>query len=467
MFENPLSNDEILQKVVLFEDMLSEKSFTFFDVEDYENIIDYYIDLEMHEKVIAALDFGLNQFPNDLTLSLIKVEVLNSKQLVDDSYMLLKSLKQFYPNNIEVLYNLGKIYAITDRIQTAKNYFENAFDLIRVNDSYNDLLSDIAYEFLQIGQNLQAIHVMKRIVEIKPEDESTMMELGIAFHESSLIDEAIIYFTEIIDSNPYSHIAWFNLGTLHNVKEDWKEALFAFDMCLVINEKFTAAHYGKANSYIQEKEYQNAIDTFNESFNFDHPNSYAYCCLGECYEKIGDFKKALIFYEKSLEIDDSQSDAWLGIGVVRDLNNQTLEALKFIEKAINLDPENPEYWYIFAEFLSKLGKITEAEDAFKKVVELDPGNIDAWIDYSNFLFENTSKTRAIKEVERAIITNKGDQDLKLRLIAMQIASGKIADAKSKLIDFQKNENSSIQKLFEIYPEIKNIPEIIDVIKKEK
>ena len=467
MFENPLSNDEILQKVVQFEDMLSEKSFTFFDVEDYENIIDYYIDLELNDKVLAALDFGLNQFPNDLTLSLIKVDVLNSKQLVDDSYMLLKSLEQFYPNNIDVLYNLGKIYAITDRIQTAKIYFENAVNLIRVNDSYNDLLSDIAYEFLQIGQNTQAIHVMKRIMEIKPEDESTLMELGIAYHESGLLQEAIIYFTEFIDNNPYSHIAWFNLGTLHNVKEDWKEALFAFDMCLVINEKFTAAHYGKANSYIQEKEFQSAIDTFNESFNFDHPNSYAYCCLGECYEKIGDFKKALIFYEKSLEIDDSQSDAWLGIGVVRDLNNQTLDALKFIEKAINLDSENPEYWYIFAEFLSKLGKITEAEDAFKKVVELDPGNIDAWIDYSNFLFENTSKTRAIKEVERAILTNKGDQDLKLRLIAMQIASGKIADAKSKLIDFQQNENSSIQKLFEIYPEIKNIPEIIEVIKKEK
>ena len=467
MFENPLSNDEILQKVVQFEDMLSEKSFTFFDVEDYENIIDYYIDLELNDKVLAALDFGLNQFPNDLTLSLIKVDVLNSKQLVDDSYMLLKSLEQFYPNNIDVLHNLGKIYAITDRIQTAKIYFENAVNLIRVNDSYNDLLSDIAYEFLQIGQNTQAIHVMKRIMEIKPEDESTLMELGIAYHESGLLQEAIIYFTEFIDNNPYSHIAWFNLGTLHNVKEDWKEALFAFDMCLVINEKFTAAHYGKANSYIQEKEFQSAIDTFNESFNFDHPNSYAYCCLGECYEKIGDFKKALIFYEKSLEIDDSQSDAWLGIGVVRDLNNQTLDALKFIEKAINLDSENPEYWYIFAEFLSKLGKITEAEDAFKKVVELDPGNIDAWIDYSNFLFENTSKTRAIKEVERAIVTNKGDQDLKLRLIAMQIASGKIADAKSKLIDFQQNENSSIQKLFEIYPEIKNIPEIIEVIKKEK
>ena len=152
MFENPLSNDEILQKVVQFEDMLSEKSLHF-DVEDYENIIDYYIDLELNDKMLAALDFGLNQFPNDLTLSLIKVDVLNSKQLVDDSYMLLKSLEQFYPNNIDVLYNLGKIYAITDRKQTAKIYFENAVNLIRVNDSYNDLLSDIAYEFLQICQN--------------------------------------------------------------------------------------------------------------------------------------------------------------------------------------------------------------------------------------------------------------------------------------------------------------------------
>jgi Cytochrome c biogenesis factor len=216
MFDTPSSNDEILQKVVQFEDMLKGKSFTFFDVEDYENIVDYYIDVEMTSKAISALDFGLNQFPNDLTLSLIKVEVLNSKQLFDDSYRLLKSLEQFYPNNIDILFNLGKIYSITNRIQTAKIYFENTLNLIRVNDSYNDLLSDIAYEFLQIGQNFQAIEVMKRILEINPDDESTMMEIGIAYHETGEYQDAITYFESVIDENPYSHIAWFNIGTLYN-----------------------------------------------------------------------------------------------------------------------------------------------------------------------------------------------------------------------------------------------------------
>ena len=178
---------------------------------------------------------------------------------------------------------------------------------------------------------------------------------------------------------------------------------------------------------------------------------------------MGDYSKALVFYEKSLEIDDSQSDAWLGIGVVRDLKNEPNEAKKFIQKAIKLDPENPEYWYVLAELLSKLNSKEEAEKAFKKVVELDPGNIDAWIDYSNFLFDNTSKIRAIKEVERAILKNKNQPELQLRLVAMQISAGKIIDAKNRLVKLQDTQKISCEKLYDIYPEAKNFPEITSVI----
>ena len=234
-------------------------------------------------------------------------------------------------------------------------------------------------------------------------------------------------------------------------------------MCLVIKDTFTAAHYGKANSFIQLKDYQKAIDVFNESFLYDHPHSYAYCSIGECYEKLGDYSKALLFYEKSLEIDDSQSDAWIGLGVVRDLNNQPKEAKKFIEKAIKIDPENAEYWYIFAELLSKLKSTEEAKIAFKKVVELDPSNVDAWIDYSNFLFDNDSQSKAIKEVERAITKNNNEPDLQLRLVAMQISAGKIIEAKKGLMQLQDVEKISCEKLFDIYPEAKNIPEITKVI----
>ena len=40
------------------------------------------------------------------------------------------------------------------------------------------------------------------------------------------------------------------------------------------------------------------------------------------------------------------------------------------------------------------------------------------------------------------------------------------DAKLKLIHLQKSEKNSFKKLLEIYPEAKNIPEIVEIINKE-
>ncbi|MBM78931.1 MAG: hypothetical protein CL846_10665 [Crocinitomicaceae bacterium] len=463
MLENKDDNQEILNKVALFEEMIDKKSFTFFDVDDFEAIADYYLSVDFKQKAIKAIKIGLSQYPNDLALTLLKVDLLNSNQKFNESFNILKEIEHFFPNNIDVIIALGKLSSVLDFPLVAEDYIDKAFSLSIHDDNSKDILSEIAYEYLQMGLHQKAVLVMKEILYRDPNNETTLLEIGVAFHESNQLDESIQYFNGLIDENPYSYLSWFNLGTAYNVKEMWKDAMFAFDMCLVINEKFTAAHYGKASSYIQLKEYQNAIDTFNESFQFDHPHSFAYCSIGECYEKLGEFKKAIMFYEKSLEIDDSQSDAWIGIGVVRDLINEPLEAKKFINKALRLEPDNAEYWYIYAELLTKIGLKEEAEIAYKKVVELDPKNIDAWIDYSNFLFDNDTKNKAIDEVQRAINKNKDQQDLHLRLVAMQIAEGNLVEAKSNLVSLQNNAKISCEKLFEIYPEAKNIPEISIVI----
>lgn len=453
MFLDSNPENNAIQKVALFESMLKEKTFTFFDAEDYELIIDYYNQVSFKEKAKKALEMALEQYPNDLSLLLIKVEFLNSSQQFEKSLNILTKINKFYPNNIDVVFGLGKIYSIMEFFPKAIESFNQVYELILLDATQNDLLQDLAYEFMQIGQNNQAIKILKHNLKVNPNDETSIMELGVAFHEAGKFKEAISYFNKTIDNSPYNHLAWFNLATIYNIDENWKDAIFGYEMCLVINEKFTAAHYGKANSYIQLKEYQKAIDSFNESFIYDRPHAYAYCSIGECYEKIGDYSKALIFYEKSLEIDDTLPESWLGIGVVRDLNNEPDQAIKFIKKAIDLDSDNPEYWYLYAELLTKLKKNNEAEIAFKKVIELEPNNIDAWIDYSNFLFDNTSKSKALNEVKKGIETNQDDTELKLRLIAMQISIGLIADAKSSLSQMQSLDKNIFKKLLDVYPEV--------------
>ena len=97
--------------------------------------------------------------------------------------------------------------------------------------------------------------------------------------------------------------------------------------------------------------------------------------------------------------------------------------------------------------------------AFKKVIQLDPKNIDAWIDYSNFLFDNRSKSTAISEVKKAIKSNGNKEDLKLRLVAMQISTGNLSEAKSSLSEMQNSDKNTFKKLIDIYPEVLQVEEM--------
>ena len=64
-----------------------------------------------------------------------------------------------------------------------------------------------------------------------------------------------------------------------------------------------------------------------------------------------------------------------------------------------------------------------------------------------------SKSKALKEVKKGIENNKDDLDLKLRLVAMQISSGLIPDAKSSLSKMQHLDKNIFKKLIDIYPEV--------------
>ena len=113
--------------------------------------------------------------------------------------------------------------------------------------------------------------------------------------------------------------------------------------------------------------------------------------------------------------------------------------------------------------LQKISRKTEAESAFKKVVELEPKNVDAWLDYSNFLFENNSPKKALSTVRKAIQNNQDQTELNFKLIAFLIAENKINEATIKLHTILKKDNKVFKKLFEIYPEAKEIQEIVDII----
>ena len=461
MFEEDNDESFSLDKVVLFERMIESDSFSFFDVDEYETIINYYLDVELKDKAKLATLKGLEHHPKNLSLSLILVEFYSIEKKYIKAIDLLKSILPLNPFNGELLLTLGRLNSRQGYYNSADLNFRKVLKM-----SFEDregVLMELAYEYQNMGNCDRAIDVMKELLLINPENESTILELGVAYNEVDRDLDALHFFKNLTDRKPYSYLAWFNIGTIHSRLQNFEDSEFAFDLSIAINEHFSASYYGKANVFIQRKEYRKAIDLLNETFKIEQPHSYAYCSIGECYEKIGEFDKALVFYEKSIELDSCQTDAWIGIGIVKDLTDQPAEGVKFIEKALRYEPENAEYWYIYAEMLQKISYNKEAEIAFKKVIELEPKNIDAWIDYSNFLFDNNATKKALSTVRKAIKNNGEETDLDFNLIAYLLADNKINEATIKLHNILKKDNKVFKKLFEIYPQAREIQEIVDII----
>ena len=120
-FRNLSKPRQILRKAALFEAMLKGKTFTFFDADDFELIIEYYFNVNFKAKAVKALELGLEQYPNDLSLLLIKVDLLNGHQKFNKSLEILSKLNKFYPGNIDVLFSLGKLYSITESFKENLN----------------------------------------------------------------------------------------------------------------------------------------------------------------------------------------------------------------------------------------------------------------------------------------------------------------------------------------------------------
>lgn len=461
MEEERFDNDDRLDLVAKFETMLSNGEMHFFDVSEIELIADYYFEFDQLDKAVQIIEIGEDQHPNSESVLLFKSEALIRLGKKSEAIKVLERVLELNPSNGDALRVLATTYAGFLNHEKAIEYYTKslAFDF----EFKSELFLDLSYQYQALSDFQKALEALKSALELDEENDTVLFEIGLCYNELDLDKESVSYFEAYVNKHPYSYIAWFNLGNSYYRMDAYKDALFAFDYSMLTNEYFAAAYYGKANAYIQLDEYKNAIEVLSLTFALEQPHAFVYCHIGECYEKLGEYEKAITYYEKSLELDGEQTDAWLGIGVVKDLNNEPAEAIKFIKKALEKSPDNPEYLYIYAEILGKLGETEKAKEIFKKVVQLDPDNIEAWLDYSNILFQKSSPKDAAKLLKDAIALNGSQEDLQYRLVAYQISVGDNENAKINLRKALSENYSGHEKLFEFYPQAKNITEIVDII----
>lgn len=439
-----------------FEQMIQNNESYYFDVEQFEAIIDEYQSTLSYQKAIKALEYAYTLFPDNTSLILKEVQLLAGIGQLSKALSRLKVLEKFEPNNDEMLLTMAAVYSQLREHVKAIQYYQRALECCN-EEEIDDIYLEVALEYENLERYDKAIDILKKAIRRSPENETLLYELAFCFDLAGLPAVCATFFQQFIDEHPYSFAAWYNMGNALQKLDKAEDAIEAYDYCLAIQHDFAPAYYNKAHALFKLERYQDALDVLEESYTIEPPQAPIYCHVGECFEKLGDYDKAMFYYNKSIQSDEYWADAYLGIGVVMDLQEKHMESLPFLDKAIALEPKNPDYALYKIEVLIKLKFFAEAQEIGEKLVKEFADNPDTWISLADVHYRSGDAQRALEIINEASLIHLGNSDVGYRRVVYLFETGHQVPAEELLQFLMSQDRQPLEDLEEYFPQILQLP----------
>jgi len=373
-------NDEFY--VTKFESMLKTNSVLFFDSSAFEGIVHHYMDNGKISLAKKAIKLGMSQHPTSISLKFIYVELLVFEDKLIKAEKILKNLVEIEPTNEEIYIQKANILSKQDKHQEAIKSLEIALNYC---DETEDIYALLGMEYLYLDEFESARLNFAKCLEVDFEDYSSLYNVVYCFEMLHQHDRAIEYLKDYINKDPYSEVAWHQLGRQHFALGAFEEALIAFDYAVVIDEYFLGGYLEKAKTLEVLKRYQEAIDNYLICLELADANSFTYLHIGSCYEALQNYSMATKFYEQTVHEDPLLDKGWLALTNVNYISGNYQKALRSIGKAIRIDDKNSLYWRKYSEITLKLNLFEESAKGFKKCLQLKDDSLEIWLGYADVL----------------------------------------------------------------------------------
>jgi tetratricopeptide (TPR) repeat protein len=392
-------DDEVKQAVLKFERMRKNNENFFFDVIEFESIIDYYIESNNSLKAYEAAVLATKQHPNSVSIQLRKARVLLDKGRAVETMKILKRLENIEPGNHDIYIAKGTAMGMLGDIQGAKKMFDYALSL----DS--DEIENILFSIVSVLQNLNyyehLIPYLKQLIEKEPELIAHLYDLAYAYEKTGDFYNSINCYIKYLEEEPFSDSAWYNLGIIYNKLEQYEKAIEAYDYALVINNQNSFAIFNKGNILSNLERYSEAIPVYHEYLDIEPESFEAMTYLAECYEKTDEVVLAKKYYHDAIEMAPEFADPWFGLGVIELNTGNADDSLIYFRKAVKLDDENPEFWYLLGKAHFAKREKKAALRCFREALKIDVYYNEVWADLGLIILKENLALKAIPYLEHA------------------------------------------------------------------
>ncbi|MCX6309467.1 MAG: tetratricopeptide repeat protein, partial [Bacteroidia bacterium] len=383
--------------VARYERCQSEGRPCYFDVDELEDITDFYLKKGRNKDSTQVVELGLKLHPNSSIL-LLKKAVLYLE--IGEAKRALRILDRL-PEKDDTEANLvrSEVLLQLSRRDEAVLLLHQVMEEETFERS--DLALDISGILIQSGEYGEAADFIREALLIDPSNLDLLFEMAYNYEQLNQTTEAIRIYNQILAIDPYSSETWFNLGQACFNEKSYGSAVDAYDYALVINPADSLAMLQKAHALFQNEQYLEAAEVYQEYGELTEFSPIVLVYIGECLEKTDQFDKAMEYYRKSFEKDPQNVDALTGMGICLMEKEQFRDSLVWFERALRVDRYISETWVYVAEVFVNLEMPEEAMLSYLRALEIDPLQADVQAAIGNLHFDAGTYDQALKYYNEA------------------------------------------------------------------
>lgn len=435
----------------------------YFDVEEFEIIIEYYLEYLDIESAEKALKIAFCLHPNNPDLLLKQSEINFHKS---DFRAALQCLKKYpNPNDSEMLFWQGKSLIELDCIDLACECFNTIAENEKNDKNFDVLCFDIARAFYDERFCRISIEWLKKGYAFNPKNTLLINYYAQQYSFLNQYEEAIDLLNKSLDLDPYQSSVWAQLCSNLLKVGKLNEAIEAIDFTILLNKENSMAWQLKGDLLCDAKEFDKAIKCLSKAKDLatsPEEKSECFFLLADCFEQKGDYTNALSCYQENIrlnkELGISDSASLLGYAYSLLETEKYDEALKICEELSKTFPDLSEGWFYKGEVFSALNRFDEAEECYIKAIETENNQeflYSAFISLGNIYLEKEELEKALEIYNKAYKTKKDDKKLLLLLSITHYKLNNKTEAFSFLKKVAKNDAEAIRHFLKICPEAKN------------
>ena len=445
-------DSEVRDLVLLFERTILKGQQQFFDLDELEIIIDYYLEVGDLKPLDEAVRYADYLYPNSPQVAMRHAHQHIAHGRYQQAIDILQKLYDQQPDNTDISYSLGVAYGAMGEPEKAIELYQEA-----TSDGWmlGRVYSNIAEEYHRLGDLEQAISYYETALFDDPNDDVTLYNYTDTCLAANQCEKAINTLYDITQKDPYNYYAWYCLGLACSnngnpcFSDGYRKAADALQFSIDIDKTFAPAYIELAKIQEHLESPGAAVTTLLRSIEYADQEDYIYCLIGHIYMRANNPETAVIYYTKALDINPTYSYALVfkAYNLLKLGNNR--EAAADARKAFNIetslaeergnpDLADPEILGKAAEILDQLGDFNTASEYYERAITCFGCPESVYHKYTRFLYKHEVYDLVIEFAEESLEMLPLDPFYSTYLAAACFRTNRYNRVRKLLLDVEPN-----------------------------